>query len=159
MYLRAPYSISSISEHYNQRMDEAFQGITNIRKIVDVIVYDQDKQQHLDHVREILHQCEDKGISLNRDKFQLCQTEARFAGLQLTQKGYSVMKSLQLLPTSQPLPLARTSAHSVALSTSWRPAPTAFRVSWHHCVRYLAHETTFYGPQFTMQRSSKQNKP
>ena len=105
MYLRAPYSISSISEHYNQRMDEAFQGITNIRKIVDVIdFYDQDKQQHIDHVREILHRCEDKGISLNRDKFQLCQTEARFARLQLTQKGYSVSDEITAAIANFPTP-------------------------------------------------------
>ena len=27
-YLRAPYGISSISEHYNQRMTEAFEGLS-----------------------------------------------------------------------------------------------------------------------------------
>ncbi len=34
-YLRAPYGISSISEHYNRRMDEALAGMQNFRKIVD----------------------------------------------------------------------------------------------------------------------------
>ena len=66
-YLRAPYGISSISEHYNRRMDEAFVGIQGIRKIVDdVVVFDKDEQQHVEHVREILHRCKDRGISLNR---------------------------------------------------------------------------------------------
>ena len=72
-YLRALYGISSISEHYNRRMDEAFAGIQGIRKIVDdVVVFDEDEQQHVEHVREILHRCEEKGISLNRDKFKIC---------------------------------------------------------------------------------------
>ena len=34
-YLRAPYGISSISEHYNCRMDDAFAGPTGYRRIVD----------------------------------------------------------------------------------------------------------------------------
>ena len=42
-YLRAPYGISSISEHYNCRMDEAFAGLTGYRRIVDdVVIYDSD---------------------------------------------------------------------------------------------------------------------
>ena len=113
MYRRAPYGISSISEHYNRRMDEAFQGITSIRKIVDdVIVYDQDKQQHIDHVREILRRCTEKGISLNRDKFQLCRTEVRFAGLQLTQTGYSVSDEITAAIANFPTPTSRTDLRS-----------------------------------------------
>ena len=34
-YLRAPYGISSISEHYNRRMTEAFSGLSGFRCIVD----------------------------------------------------------------------------------------------------------------------------
>ena len=42
-YLRAPYGISSISEHYNRRMDDAFAGIQGIRKIVDnIAVFDKE---------------------------------------------------------------------------------------------------------------------
>ena len=43
-YLRAPYGISSISEHYNCRMAEAFTGLTGFRRVVDdVIIYDSDE--------------------------------------------------------------------------------------------------------------------
>lgn len=52
-YLRAPYGISSISEQYNRRMDEAFAGLTVYRRIVDdVVIYDSDMTQHTDHVRQ-----------------------------------------------------------------------------------------------------------
>ena len=37
-YLRAPYGISSIPEHYDRRMAEAFSGLTGFRRIVDDIV-------------------------------------------------------------------------------------------------------------------------
>ena len=37
-------------------MDEACTGIQGIWKIVnDVVVFDKDEQQHMEHVREILH--------------------------------------------------------------------------------------------------------
>lgn len=49
-YLRAPYGISSISEHYNRRMDEAFSGLSGYRRIVDdVVIYDSDIDQHNKH--------------------------------------------------------------------------------------------------------------
>ena len=37
-YLRAPYGNSSISEHYDRRMAEAFAGLTGFRRIVDDII-------------------------------------------------------------------------------------------------------------------------
>ena len=54
-YLRALYGISSISEHYNCRMDEAFAGLSGYRCIVDdVVIYDNDPTLHTDHVRQFL---------------------------------------------------------------------------------------------------------
>ena len=50
-YLRAPFGISSISEHYNWRMDEAFAGMHNFSKIVDdVFIFEEDKTEHVKHV-------------------------------------------------------------------------------------------------------------
>ena len=90
-YLRAPYGISSISEHYNRRMDEAFTGLSDFRKIVDdVVVFDSDPKTHVQHVRQLLRRCEEKKISLNRDKFQFCQSSALFTGFVLTPQGYSI---------------------------------------------------------------------
>ena len=95
MYLRALYGISSISEHYDRRMDEALRELQCIRKIVDdVAVYDQDEAQHVKHVREILRRCKEKGISLNHDKFRFCQSQAHFAGLTLTSEGYHVSEDI-----------------------------------------------------------------
>ena len=48
-YLRAPYEISSISEHYNRQMDKAFAGIQAIRKIVNDVVAFEEDEQHVEH--------------------------------------------------------------------------------------------------------------
>ena len=80
-------------------MDEAFTGIQVFWKIVDDVVdFDQDAKKNVEHVQEILHCCEEKGISLNRDKFRFCQMQAHFAGLTLTSKGYSVSDDICRAP-------------------------------------------------------------
>ena len=109
MYFRAPYGISSISEHYNRRM-EAFQGLTNIRKIVDDIVAMMTKNTSM------WSTCEQSSvgasISLNREKLQFCQTKVRFAGMQLTQQGYSVSADIIAAIANFPTPTTRTDLRS-----------------------------------------------
>jgi len=69
-------------------MDEAFVGIQGIRKIVDdIVAFDKDEQQHVEHVREILRHCEDTEISLN------CNF-ASPTGLTLTSEGYSISNDI-----------------------------------------------------------------
>ena len=52
-YMHAPYGISSISEHYDRCMHEAFQGLSGFYRIVDdIVIYDSDTTQHAAHVRE-----------------------------------------------------------------------------------------------------------
>ena len=65
--LQAPYGISSLSEHYNRRMDEAFVGLAGYRRIVDDV--DNDEAQHAGHVRQSLQNCAEKKIALNSDKW------------------------------------------------------------------------------------------
>ena len=62
-------------------MDEAFAGLTGFRCIVDnVIIFDNNIEQHADHVRQFLRRCEEKQITLNIKKWQYAQTEVDFAG-------------------------------------------------------------------------------
>ena len=47
-YCRAPYGLSSIAEHYNRRMAEAFEGLSGFRRVVDdIVIYDKDEATHL----------------------------------------------------------------------------------------------------------------
>ena len=105
-YLRAPYGISSISEHYNRRMDEAFAGLTGYRRVVDdIIIYDNNATQHTDHVRQFLQRCAKCQITLNTDKWKFAQDKIDFAGFTISAEGYCqalTSQSLMQYPTSQP---------------------------------------------------------
>ena len=62
-FMCAPFGLSSISEHYDRRMYEAFQDLTGFRRIVDdVLVFDEDLTSHVNHVRQFLQRCEERGI-------------------------------------------------------------------------------------------------
>lgn len=88
-YLRAPYGVTSISEHYNRRLDEAFEGLNGYRKVVDdVIIFSRTLEDHILDVRAFLTRCQEKGISLNLAKLQLAQRSVRFAGFIVSQDGY-----------------------------------------------------------------------
>ena len=108
-YLRAPYGISSISEHYNRRMDEAFSGLTGYRRIVDdIVIYDSDETQHAQHVRQFLQRCAEQRITLNPDKWEYAQPHVTFAGFSLSQDGYSVDSSITDAIANFPTPSNRT---------------------------------------------------
>ena len=84
-YLRAPYDLSSIAEHYNRRMAEALEGLSGYRRIVnDIVIYDKDPQQHVQHVKQFLERCRDRKI------WQFCQSQVKFAGFQLMSEGYQM---------------------------------------------------------------------
>ena len=112
-YCRAPYGLSSIAEHYNRRMADAFQGLTGFRRIVDdIIIYDKDEATHKEHVRQFLKRCQDKKITLNREKCKFYQTEVAFAGFHLSTKGYRIDPAITNAITKFPSPTTRTDLKS-----------------------------------------------
>lgn len=125
-YLRAPYGIASISEHYNRRMDEAFAGLSGYRRIVDdVVIYDSDTTQHTDHVRQFLQRCAEKKITLNTDKWQFAQTEVNFAGFTLSAAGYHIDQSITEAVSNFPTPANRTDLRAFFGLTNQLSASTA----------------------------------
>ena len=108
-FLRAPYGISSISEHYNRRMDEAFAGLSGYRRIVDdVVIYDREEAVHRNHVRQFLQRCVDRRVTLNRGKCRFSQPEIKFAGFILSGEGYRVDSSIVEALLKFPTPTNRT---------------------------------------------------
>lgn len=80
-----------------------------MRKTVDnVFVFDQGTRGA---VRGILRLCEEKRISLNRDKFRFCHPQAHFAGFTLTPEGNSVSNDIINAITNFPTPSSRTDLH------------------------------------------------
>ena len=72
-----------------------------------MVVFDKD-EQHMELVREILHHCEERGISLNRDEFKFCRTQAHLAGFMLTSERYFVSNDNVDAITNFPTPSSRT---------------------------------------------------
>ena len=112
-FLRAPYGISSISEHYNRRMDETFVGLSGFRRIVDdVVIYDSNATHHADHVRQFLQRCVDRGITLNTSKWKFSQPKVTFAGFILSGEGYQIDQSITEAISQFPTPTNRTDLRS-----------------------------------------------
>ena len=92
-YLRAPYGISSISEHYNRHREEALADLLGFHRIVnDIAICDGD--DHIANVRGFVQHCADKQIALNPQKCIFGATEVTFAGFRLSQESYQVDKSI-----------------------------------------------------------------
>ena len=81
---RDPYGISSISEHYNRQMTEAFKGLSGLRHVVDdFVIYDGNITYHIAHVKQFLQHCADKHIALNAEKCSFFQTQTSLLVLAL----------------------------------------------------------------------------
>ena len=112
-YMRAPYGISSISEHYDRCMYEAFEGLSGFHCIVDdIVIYDSDVTQHASHVREFLQRCTEKKITLNLDKCKFCESSVTFTGFQLSATGYQVDHTIINAISKFPTPANRTDLQS-----------------------------------------------
>ncbi len=112
-FLRAPYGILSISEHYNRRMDEAFSSLASFRCTVDdVVIYDSDERQHESHVRQFLQCCVERHITLNSNKWAYGKPEVDFAGFILTANGYRVNGAIFEAISGFPTPTSRSDVRS-----------------------------------------------
>ena len=139
-FLGAPFGVSSISEHYDRRMVEVFEGLSQFRRIVDdTLIYDADETQHIEHVRQFLRRCEEKGISLCRDKFRFCQRDIGFAGFHVTQDGYQISPEITKAITEFPMPSSRTDLRSI--SQSGKPN------LWHKLPNLKGHHSSWTAPQ------------
>ena len=108
-YLRAPYGISSISEHYNWRMTEAFSGLPGFRRIVDdFVIYDDNVTDHVKHMEQFVQWCVENNIALNMEKCQFFKAQVTFAGFQLSSHGYKVDPSITEAITKYPTPTTRS---------------------------------------------------
>ena len=132
-FLRAPYGISSISEHYNRRMDEAFSGLSGYRRIVDdIVIYDSDIEKHEIHVRQFLQRCTNKNITLNRDKWVYARPLVEFAGFVLKPDGYRINGAITEAISKFPTPTTRSDLRSfIGLANQLSASTSAIAPSAH----------------------------
>lgn len=91
MFRMAPFGISSISEYYNQRLDDVLQDLKDTRHIVDdCIIASMDYEGHIQAVREFIKRCDEACISLNKQKFVFAREKVKFAGFVLSQNCYEI---------------------------------------------------------------------
>ena len=105
-YLQAPYGISSILEHYNRRMDEAFTGLAGYR--CNIIIYDSNATRHKAHVHQFLQRCVKRKITLNQDEWEYTQPQVTFVGFQISSGGYGIDTAITDAISQCPTPTSRT---------------------------------------------------
>ena len=104
-FKRAPMGLSSSSDEWCRRSDEAIKGIDNCRKIVDdIIVYGPTEQELLKTLRQILERCRSLHITISNRKFKVDST-VKFAGSIVSEEGVKPdpdkIKAIREFPTPQ----------------------------------------------------------
>ena len=95
----------STGDSFNLRGDEAIQGLENTQKIVDdIIVSDEEFDEHIIKVEDLLRRCRKYGITLAKAKFRFAEERVKFAGFIITPGGIEAdPKKIQaLLDLPQP---------------------------------------------------------
>ena len=93
-------------------MAEAFARLTGYCRIVnDVVIYDSDTTQHIDHVRQFLQWRAERQITLNTDKWEFAQSKVTFARFIVSEQGYCTDRSITDAISSFLTPANRTDLH------------------------------------------------
>ena len=94
-------------------MDEALQGLNRVSHIVDdCLVASETWEQHIEDVEALLERCREKNISLNPDKFCFGQETVTFAGIQMSQGGFTIDPNLLQAVRDFPTPMSKTDVRS-----------------------------------------------
>lgn len=112
----------------------------------DIIIADDDLQQHRRNVRAFLLKCREQGVALNKDKFCFAQPEVTFAGFKVNQNGYTVDDDLLRAIRDFPEPKNRTDLRSsLGLVNQPLLTPISWRYTWNHFDIFSVTRTTFCG--------------
>ena len=112
-YCRNPQGLVSAGDVFNQRTDAAFSGLTHFVKVVDDgLVYDDDFNTHVTHVRDVLQRARSHGITLSADKFVFGADEVQFCGYIVNSDGFTVDGSQTSAIRDFPVPSNRTDLRS-----------------------------------------------
>ena len=87
-HCRGPMGFAATGDAFCLRGDRALQGVQQCVKVVDdILLYDEDFNQHLQRVHTVLTRCRDHGLTLNKDKFVVAASSVKFCGYHLSQAG------------------------------------------------------------------------
>ena len=112
-YCRNPQGLISAGDEFNRRTDAAFSGLRDLIKIVDdALIFDNDLDEHVDHVRAVLQRAREHGITFSRKKFVFAASEVDFCGHVVNGDGFTVDSSKTAALQNFPLPANRTDLRS-----------------------------------------------
>jgi hypothetical protein len=82
-YKRMPFGLINVGETFHRAMDVDFRGLINKCVVVyldDVIVYSKNREDHIQHLTQILERCRKYDISLNPKKTIFGVEEGKLLG-------------------------------------------------------------------------------
>ncbi|PAA47069.1 hypothetical protein BOX15_Mlig004214g7 [Macrostomum lignano] len=89
---RLPFGLKDAPEAYQRKIrEEITSHVANSANYIDdIIVWGRTRKEHDDLVRQLLQQCKDKNLKLNKTKAKIGQRELKFLGHILTSEGVKI---------------------------------------------------------------------
>ena len=148
-YKRLPQGYTAAGDAYTRRYDEILKETPRkVKCIDDVLLWDNDIESAFFHVWDYLQTCDDNGITLNATKFQFCQHNVNFAGLQVTSNG--IQPSKKILSSIEDFPRPK----DVTGAKSWFGLVS--QIAWSYSLQDIMQpfrELTKKGSTFTWNES------
>jgi len=88
---RLAMGLRSSQDIFNRKMDEILEGLPGVASIVDdVICWGQTKSEHDENLRRLLTRAQEKGLKFNPEKLAVGQSEVKYFGHVISDKGMYV---------------------------------------------------------------------
>ena len=113
MYLRVPQGFVAAGDMFTSRFDDIIEDVDQKVKIIDdTLLYADRVEDSFWQTWDFLTLCSENGVVVNKEKFQFCQDEVEFAGLDITMDGIKPSKSILSAIENFPPPTDLKSARS-----------------------------------------------
>lgn len=113
MYRRMPQGYLASGDAYTRRYDEIITDVPRKVKLVDdALLWDYSIEEAFYHTFDYLVLGYQNGVIFNQAKFQFCESEVQYGGLELTVSGVAPSKSMLTAISDFPVPQSLTDARS-----------------------------------------------
>ena len=87
-FQRLPFGITSAPEHFQCQMAEILQDMEGVVcHMDDILVHGKNHDEHGRRLKSVLHRLQESGLTLNAEKCEFLQTEVKFLGQIIDDKG------------------------------------------------------------------------
>ena len=104
-YLRMPFGLKNAAQAFQRLMDNLFRAVPFVFIYLDdILIASESKNQHVQHVREVLSILQTAGLSINRDKCVWGQNQVKFLGHTVTPACITPLEDKVSAIRTMPLP-------------------------------------------------------